>query len=465
MDKRIIEQTFITTGRILDTSVIHCGECSRVMAAQMPDKCIDLIYVDPPFFSEESYEVIWGDGYELRAFEDRWKGGVENYIAWMEPKLRECYRVLKSSGSMYLHCDSHADAHLRILMDRIFGPTGFKSQIIWVRTTAHPNVGKNYGNIYDAILFYTKGKKYTWNTQHMPYSEKHLDSSYMHVEARTKRKYALRDLTASVYHASSGQLYSWKGKKPPASRVWAYSKDQMERLDGEGRIEYSGKGNPRLKIFADDMPGVPLQDVWTDIPPIQSHSKERLGFPTQKPEALLERIIKASSEPQDVILDPMCGCGTAIAVAHRLERRWIGIDVSPTACKLMADRMRRAGVQGVKVEGLPKTVHALKELQPFEFQNWICQKMLARMSEKKVGDMGIDGWLMDGRPLQVKQSEAVGRNVIDNFETAIRRMKKTRGLIVAFSFGKGAFEEVARVKNADDIEIELKTVEDIIREI
>lgn len=450
------------------TNAIYCGDCHRVLGntSEFPDESVDLVYIDPPFFTEESYEVIWGDGYEMRAFEDRWKGGVENYIAWMEPKLRECFRVLRPEGSIYLHCDSHASAHLRMLMDSIFGSSQFRSDIIWQRTNAHPNVGKNYGNIHDDILFYTKGRNYTWNTQYIPYSESHLDSSYRNVDPKTGRRYALRDLTASVYHASKGQYYVWKGHKPPASRVWAHSQEEMEKLDKAGRIQYSKNGVPRLRIFADEMPGVPLQDIWVDIPPIQSHSDERLGYPTQKPEALLERIVKASSREGDIVLDPMCGCGTAIAVAQRLGRKWVGIDVSPSACKLMVKRMRTRGV-GMSQDdiiGLPKTEAQLRELQPFEFQNWVLQKLMGRVSVRKVGDMGIDGYLFDGAPVQVKQSEDVGRNVVDNFETAIRRAKKTRGMIVAFSFGKGAYEEVARAKNAEGLEITLKTTKELIEE-
>ena len=207
-------------------------------------------------------------------------------------------------------------------------------------------------------------------------------------------------------------------------------------------------------------------DVWVDIPPLSCNERERLGYPTQKPEALLERIIKASSNPKSIVLDPMCGCGTAIAVAHKLDRRWIGIDVSPTACRVMVDRMRNMGVS-IHVNdifGLPRTLEELKAMEPFEFQNWVCKKLNARVSPKKSNDMGIDGWLFDGRPLQVKQSKNVGRNVIDNFETAIRRAKKKRGIIVAFSFGRGAYEEVARAKLHDELEIELKIVENMLED-
>lgn len=208
--------------------------------------------------------------------------------------------------------------------------------------------------------------------------------------------------------------------------------------------------------------GVAIQDLWIDIKPV-STSDESLGYPTQKPELLLNRIIQACSKETDIVLDPFCGCGTAIASAHKLGRRWIGIDVSPTACKLMAKRLRSLYAKVSEV-GLPKNVAELKKLQPFEFQNWVMEKLYARVNPKKVGDMGIDGYYLDGTPIQVKQSEDVGRNVIDNFETAIKRMDRDKGVIVAFSFGKGAHEEAARAKNKEGLEITLKTVEDILKE-
>lgn len=207
-----------------------------------------------------------------------------------------------------------------------------------------------------------------------------------------------------------------------------------------------------------------------EIPIINPDAKERLGYPTQKPEALLEIIIKASSNKNDIILDPFCGCGTAIAVAQKMKdakgnpapRRWVGIDVSPTACKLMEKRMRLVGGKDYHIIGLPKSLPELKALQHFEFQNWVNEKLYARPAPRLVGDMGIDGYYLDGTPIQAKQSEDIGRNVIDNFETAIQRAGKTKGVIVAFSFGKGAFEEVARAKRELGLEIILMTVEEIL---
>lgn len=369
---------------MLKTNSIYCGDCKDTLN-DFPDECVDLIYLDPPFFSNANYEVIWKDGYEVRAFEDRWKGGIEHYISWMEERIRECHRVLKPTGSIYLHCDWHASHYLKVMMDRVFGYRNFQNEIVW-----HYGLGgsspKRWQRKHDNILFYTKSEEWTFNPIMTP--------------------------------ATS------------------------ERMKGKMKKE---------------------DDVW-DIPSLNNMARERLGYPTQKPEALLERIIKASSNPLDVVLDPFCGCGTAVAVAHKLDRQWIGIDVSPAACKLMVDRLRKIGVQIGEndIIGLPRTIEELKLIKPFEFQNWVCQKLGGRVSTRKSGDMGIDGWTFDGRPIQVKQSERVGRNVVDNFETALRRVGKDKGVIVAFSFSKGAYEEVARAKMHDELEIELEEVGDLV---
>jgi hypothetical protein len=252
------------------------------------------------------------------------------------------------------------------------------------------------------------------------------------------------------------------------SKTDSYVYNPQYRPYTEGTLQ-RGRTQIKGKYFKQGLrkEGTPINDWWTDIKYIHSPTDtEKLGYPTQKSEALLERIINASSNPTDIVLDPMCGCGTAIAVAHKLGRRWVGIDVSPTACKLMVKRMRKIGVKITEKDiiGLPKTLNEVKTMQPFEFQNWVFEKLHGRVNPRKVGDMGIDGWVELDVPLQVKQSEGVGRNVVDNFETAIRRLGKTRGVIVAFSFGSGAYEEVARAKNEEGLEIKLKTVEEILKE-
>jgi len=449
-------------------NAIYCGDCKEVLHQYIPDNSIDLIYADPPFFSNRPHEIIWGDGYELRAFEDRWKGGIQNYVAWMEDKLRECERILKKTGTIYLHCDWHAGHYLKVKTDQIFQER-LINEIVWKRTSAHTGEGivRSYGAVHDTILMYAKTDDYKFHPQYVSLDKGYVERSYRRAD-KNGRKYTSSDLTgAGVRHGETGK--SWRGIDPTKiGRHWAFPPARLEELAKEGRILFPKKtsGIPRFKRYLDEMRGQLLQDVWTDISPIGAAAAERLGYPTQKPEKLLERIINVSSDPMDIILDPFCGCGTAIAVAHRLGRRWIGIDVSPTACKLMAARMRKMhlSIQDKDIIGLPKTLEEIKAMQPFEFQNWVMQKLQARISKTMIGDMGIDGWTLDNRPIQVKQSEGIGRNVVDNFETALVRAKKKGGIIVALSFGKGAYEEAARAKMEQGVEIELKTVADILEQ-
>lgn len=449
----------------METNAIFCGDCTDVMIRYIPDNTIDLIYADPPFFSNKPYEVIWGDGYERRAFDDRWKGGIENYVAWMEPKLRECQRVLKETGSMYLHCDWHAGHRLQVLMDKIFHEH-LVNEIIWKRTSAHTGEGKirSFGTVHDVILFYAKSDKYTFNPHYAPYEERYIEKFYKNVD-RDGRRWMSDNLTADgTRKGESGKV--WHGINPTTKGIhWKFTVSRLDELEKEGRIYLPKKvgGVPRYKRYLDEMKGQLLQDIWMDILPIQAHSKEREGYPTQKPEKLLERIISVSSNPMDIVLDPFCGCGTTIVVAQKLGRRWIGIDISPTSCKLIEKRLRKLHAK-YTIIGLPQTVEELKAIQPFDFQNWVFEKLHGRVNPRKVGDFGVDGWIELDVPTQVKQSEDVGRNVVDNFETAIRRMGKKKGVIVAFSFGSGAWGEVARAHNEEGLEIKLKTVAEILKE-
>lgn len=389
----------------METNKIYRGDCGKVLR-DFPARSVDLIYADPPFFTNRFYELIWNDGYELRAYEDRWNGGIENYIAWMEPKLRECHRVLKDTGSMYLHCDYRANAHLRILMDRIFGHEPL-NEIIWHYRTG--GVSKRWwAQKTDTIFFYAKGREWTFNP-----------------------------IEVKEYY---NDIY-----KPGFKPGWTDRKSGHDQ-NGYYHLVY-------------------MDNVW-NIPGVFNMSKEYLGYPTQKPELLLERIITASSAEGDIVMDPFCGCGTAIAVAHKMHRNWIGIDVSPAACNLMADRIHRIDPQFNAVDGIigmPKTLDEVKELKWFDFQNWVFQSLpFGRVSEKKVKDMGIDGYSLD-RPVQVKQwGHKVGRPEVDKFEAAILRVNKKEGMIVAFDFSRDAYEEVARVKNADNLDIELRRVDSLI---
>jgi site-specific DNA-methyltransferase (adenine-specific) len=420
-------------------NVLYYGDNLEVMRKYLPDECIDLVYLDPPFNSNRDYNLLFREQSgepaqgQIKAFTDTWqwseraydefcqtcpkpalvelvqgfvrtlgRNDLTAYLVMMAPRLVELHRVLKPTGSLYLHCDYLASSYLRVMLDVVFGAKNFRNEIVWKRTSAHANVGKRYGVITDTILFYTKTQNYKWNMLYTPYSEEHIQNTYRYIEEGTGRRYALRDLTASMQRASSGQLYEWKGIRPPASRCWAYTRDQMERFESEGRIVYSSKGYPRLKVYLDEMPGVPLQNLWTDLPPISSHSAERLGYPTQKPLALLERIIQASSNEGDIVLDPFCGCGTAIVAAQKLNRRWIGIDITHLAIALikyrLSDMFDLKEGKDYRVVGEPTTVaeaRALALQDRDEFQKWAIGLIpRARPYQDKKGkDTGIDGVL------------------------------------------------------------------------
>lgn len=404
--------------KLWKTNKLICGDNLEELA-KLPRESVDLIYIDPPFFTHKQYEVIWGDEAEVRSYKDRWEGGIEHYIGWLKPRVKAMYEVLKLTGSFYIHCDWHANAHIRIMLDEIFGKENFQNEIIWAYRTGGATK-KRWSRKHDDIYFYTKGEDYTFNPQ--------------------KEK--------------------------------AYTKSKARRA---GIIDYGGGTS---EFFEDEFGVYNLvnaRDVW-DISYINSQSKERVGYPTQKPEALLEKIIKASSNKGDIVADFFCGCGTTIAVAQQLGRKWIGIDISPTAIKVIQMRLDKGGertlgaIEGVNytVVGMPNTVAEVRKLEPFEFQNWVViDKMRANASRKKVGDMGLDGYypksiLTEEAGIQVKQSEGVGRNVVDNFETALKRQNYKKGYIVAFSFSKGAYEEVARIKNKEGLKIKLITIEELL---
>lgn len=457
-----------TRGSTLETGVIYC-EDNMSRLAHMPSESVDLIYLDPPFFSNRVYEVIWGDEAEMRSFEDRWEGGMQHYLGWMRERVMEMHRVLKAGGSLYLHCDPHASHYLKVMLDGVFGAERFLNEVTWKRTFSHGNVGRNFGNVTDSILVYTRGDRYTWNQQFTPYTQSYIDTFFTHTEpdGRRFRRVTLRNPAPRPnlrfpYTASNGLTYQ------PHPNGWSCNEARLRELDAAGRLFFPAKGADAAlmsKQYLDDKPGVKVQNLWDDIPPIRSNAAERLGYPTQKPETLLERIIRTSSNPGDVVLDPFCGCGTTVNVAERLDRHWVGIDISPTAVNLMRRRLLKStnGRCQPQVQGLPATVDQLHELKPFEFQNWVIAKVWGTAAPRKSGDMGIDGYsFMVHDPIQVKQSEKVGRNVVDNFETAMRRAGKKTGYIIAFSFTRNAREEVARTRVQDGLDISLVTVQSLL---
>ena len=492
---------------LVDTRVIYCGD-NLEQLKKLPDGCVDLIYIDPPFNSNRNYEVFWGETKEKRAFEDR-HASTQAYIEFMRPRCVELHRVLKPTGSFYYHCDSHASHYVKVMLDQILGENQFQNEIIWKRTSAHSSANR-YGTVNDTIFFYTKSERYTWNEQHQPYDPDYITTFFEHVDP-DGRRWKRMDLTGDgVRHGESGE--PWRGIDVTAKgRHWALprtavelygvtgktTQEKLDALDAAKAIHWPEKegGMPRLKVYADKCPGVPLQNVWTDIRPIHNLSQERLGYPTQKPLPLLDRIIKASSNPNDIVLDAFCGCGTALVAAETLGRQWIGIDISPTACRVMAKRLRdvchlredenlwRQG-RGLVVRDLPWSEDQLRKIPPFEFENWAVIALGGIPNKAQVGDKGIDGriylvsampaksgadagelaFMDEWYPVQVKQKDKVGRPEIDAFETAMNRANRKKGFFVSFDYSDEALSEVQRFFTAEHKVIIPLTVREILDE-
>jgi DNA modification methylase len=318
----------------------------------------------------------------------------------MAPRLVELRRVLKPTGSIYLHCDPTASHYLKMLMDAIFGIANFTNEISWKRTTTkgdYKQGAANWPRVRDIILYYRKDchQATMFYQQFAAYDEEYLKSKYPYTDHKG-RLYGLWDLTAPGSGSRGHPQYEFMG----ILRYWRYNKEKMEALRREGRVVQPSPGAvPRYKRYLDEMPGVAIGDSWDDIPPINSQARERLGYPTQKPEALLERIILASSNKGDVVLDPFCGCGTAVAVAQRLERKWIGIDITHLAINLIKHRLFSAFGDAAQYDVIgepnaPPDAAQLAQEDPFQFQSWVLGLVYARPAEMKKGaDKGIDGRL------------------------------------------------------------------------
>jgi len=309
------------------------GDCLHVMR-MLPSESIDLIYIDPPFFSGRNYNIIFGDKNEVRSFSDIWEGGMPGYLIWLNARLYEMKRLLKPTGSIYVHLDWHASHYVKCEMDKIFSHSNFQSEIVWKRTSAHSD-NATVGNTHDTLLLYSAGPRPKWNPSYTPYDPEYIEQYYRYKDP-DGRRWRSGDATAP---GGRGPSYEWKGIR----RAWRYTKDRMEQLDRDGRIFYTRNGIPRLKQYLEEMPGIPLQSMWNDkaVQSVNSWHQEAIGYPTQKPEGLLGRIIRASSASGDVVADFFCGGGTTMAVAQRLGRRWIGCDISRVAVALTADRIAR----------------------------------------------------------------------------------------------------------------------------
>lgn len=320
---------------------------------------IQLIYIDPPFLSSSDYSHklrIEGAGdvvkppsmIERLAYRDTWQDGIDSYLDMLFPRLQAMRELLTDSGSIYIHIGPNIAAHVKVMMDEIFGPENFLNQIIWRRTGSNKS-SRRYGINYDVILFYAKSAAWAWNNPTGEYDPEYIASHYSQVDEQGRR-YQLVSVTGA---GETKNDYTWKGIRPPPGRHWAYSKERMEQLDREGKLVPSKKGGPpRVKYYLDEQEGPPLQSIWTDLPPVNSQAKEDTGFDTQKPAALLERIISASSQPGDLVADFFNGSGTTAFVAEQMGRRWLATDLGKVGIQITRARLVEANARPFVLENI-----------------------------------------------------------------------------------------------------------------
>jgi site-specific DNA-methyltransferase (adenine-specific) len=374
------------------------------------------------------------------------------YLAMMAIRLIELHRVLKPTGSLYLHCDPTASHYLKILLDAVFGATLFKNEIVWKRTSAHANATQRVASVHDVLLHYGRSEQTTYNQQFAPYDPDYIAEHFVHRDpgGRLFRRSDLvnpsvRPNLRYDFLASNGRVYK------PHPNGWKVSLEVMQQLDREGRLFFPAKDEARLrkKIYLDESPGVPVTDVWSDLPPIHASSIERLGYPTQKPVALLERVLLTSSNPGDVVLDPFCGCGTTVHAAQKLGRSWIGIDVTPLAINLIRRRLGEAFGSDAKfrVVGLPQDLDgakALFEQDPHAFQLWAVSLIPDAQpwkGGKKGADTGIDGQVYFRTEkseshrgmISVKGGKHVGVAMLRDFAHVVDREKAAMGFFLTLT--------------------------------
>ncbi|MGB7296554.1 MAG: DNA methyltransferase [Candidatus Aminicenantales bacterium] len=472
-------------------NTLYYGDNLDILKRYIHDESVDLVYLDPPFKSSQNYNILFKEkngsqaASQIRAFEDTWtwsqddeevfadlvtKGGkladclqafrtfmgpcdMLAYLVMMAPRLSELRRVMKPTASIYLHCDPTASHYLKMLMDSVFGFGNFRNEIVWQRTGAH-NDPKQWGRVADTLLFYSKSENWLWNPQFEPYTDEYLKERYKYVDEKTGRLHWRNTMTAS----GGGPAKKFRGvmMNPPPGTHWRYSQEVIDQMEKEGRIYYSPSGKPYVKSYLDEQKGRQIQSIWTDI--VMSKSgKERLGYPTQKPEALLGRIVKASSNKGDLVLDPFCGCGTTIAVAQKLERCWIGIDITHLAITLMKKRLLDAfGTEArYKVIGEPTSLPdaaALAASDPYQFQWWALGLVGARPADQKKGaDKGIDGRIIfqgdevgkfEQVILSVKAGHT-GRDHVHSLRGVVDREKAAIGMLISMNDPTGPMKEEA----------------------
>lgn len=430
------------------------GDNLDILRDKIETETIDLIYLDPPFNSQANYNVLFKtpegekSQAQITAFEDTWVWGIESerflfdlknikgelwelldllvrtlgknslsaYLVMMTIRLVELHRVLKQTGSLYLHCDPTASHYLKMILDLIFGANNFRNEVTWKRQSAHSDAKHRFSNVTDILLFYVKSKEAKFNPQYGDYDPEYIAKNYRHNDDDGRGFYCLGDMASP--NPRPNMMYNWLGFSYP-EKGWRYQQETMQKLHEEGRIYYPKKADgsydfskrPCLKRYLEEQKGNIITNIWTDIQSLSAQAKERIGYPTQKPLALLERIINASSKEGDLILDPFCGCGTAVHAAEKLNRNWIGIDITHLAICLIEKRLRDAFADNYKdnsdlpknqqkdffeVEGTPTTLDAAQDLfnrDPYQFQWWAISLVNGQpyQDKKKGADGGIDG--------------------------------------------------------------------------
>ncbi len=452
------------------------------------DESVDLVYLDPPFNSNASYNILFrspaGHAAEsqIQAFEDSWhwnnaaedafeqvlrsgqtrafellramraflgENDMMAYLSMMAIRLIELHRVLKPTGSLYLHCDPTASHYLKLLLDAVFGPTNYRNEITWKRQSAHSDAKNRFAEVADTIFFYTKSGSARFTPRYAAHDPEYIAKFYRHDDNDGRGPYRMAD--ASSPNPRPNLIYEWRGYPPPA-KGWRYQPETMQRLHDDRRLHYPAKpdGTPdlskriALKRYLGEQQGSIVTNVWTDIPPLHSQAQERLGYPTQKPLALLERIISASSSEGDLVLDPFCGCGTAIHAAEKLGRRWIGIDITHLAISAIERRMKDAFPNvAFTVEGVPRDLASALDLaarNKYQFQWWAVSLVdgMPLDGRRKGADGGIDGLIYfkpDGRRtekalISVKGGQHVGVAMVRELHSAMEREKAPIGIFI-----------------------------------
>lgn len=464
------------------TNHLYYGDNLGVLREHIADDSVDLIYLDPPFNSNASYNVLFKgpkgneSAAQIEAFDDTWHWGEESelafsevlrsgngnaaemlramrsflgdndmmaYLAMMAVRLLELHRVLKPTGSLYLHCDPTASHYLKILLDAVFGTRQYVNEISWKRYGAHNDGGqgaKHFGRVHDVLFFYSKTDNRVWNPQYTPQTEDYVKQRFQYKDP-DGRRYTDTPLTGPGGPEKGNPVYEWNGH----TRAWRVSKTRMQELHDEGKLHYTKTGYVRGKRYLDEMKGVPLQTVWSDLTTLGGTNPERLGYPTQKPVALLERILSASSNEGDVVLDPFCGCGTTVHAAEKLKRQWIGIDVTHLAIGLIEKRLRDAFPQvQFTTHGVPQDISGARDMARrgrddknyyFEFEKWALSLINAQPGNlsKKGADRGIDGNIYFGKTERAIVSVKAGDNV------GVAMIRDLRGVIEREKAGIGVF--------------------------